>query len=212
VTADQWTLDLVVLAADKDIEYALRGVLTRQHSLGIREISVEFLTHPNRDPGCLLTSHEILSTHVRRAAHALVAFDREGCGKDELTPQQLESEVVGRLTSSGWGDRAAAIVIDPEVEIWVWSDSPEVDAALGWTGREPALRRWLVNQGFLSAGGAKPQSPKEALESALREVGKPASSAVFLELAQSVSLARCNDPSFLRLRQTLCGWFAETDS
>jgi hypothetical protein len=32
------------------------------------------------------------------------------------------------LFTSGWENRAAAVVLDPELEIWVWSDSPEVEA------------------------------------------------------------------------------------
>ena len=33
--------DLVVLAADKDMEYALKGLLSRPQALGIRKIEVD---------------------------------------------------------------------------------------------------------------------------------------------------------------------------
>jgi hypothetical protein len=44
--------DLVCLAADRNIEAALRGLLERHPSLGIRPVSVDFHTHAGRDPGC----------------------------------------------------------------------------------------------------------------------------------------------------------------
>jgi hypothetical protein len=134
-------------------------------------------------------------------------FDREGCGNERLSGVDLEAEVEGRLQVNGWGYRAKAVVIDPELESWVWSDSPEVEKTLGWTGRTPVLRSWLNENGFLEAGVAKPARPKEALEAILRVVRKPRSSAIYQELARSVSLKRCVDAAFARLRATLQGWF-----
>ena len=37
--------DLVVLAADKNMEFAVKGILGRFRSLGIREITVDFRVH-----------------------------------------------------------------------------------------------------------------------------------------------------------------------
>lgn len=136
-------------------------------------------------------------------------FDRDGCGRHGQTRQQLEAEVEKNLRSAAWGDRAACIVIDPELENWVWSDSPHVDSVLGWEGREPALRGWLQAQGYWNAGSPKPDRPKEAVEEALRNVRKPRSSALYQELAESVSLERCSDPAFLRLKTLLAKWFPQ---
>lgn len=43
--------DLVVLVADKNAEFALRGALQRSEALGIRPMTSEFLMHPERDGG-----------------------------------------------------------------------------------------------------------------------------------------------------------------
>ena len=60
---------------------------------------------------------------------------------------------------------------------------------------------------MLDAEDVKPSKPKEAVELALRHVGKPRSSALFKSLAESVGLRRCTDAAFLKLRATLSAWF-----
>lgn len=202
--------DLVILVADKNMEFSISGVLTRFESLDIRPIDYVIFTHPERDPACLHKAGAFLATHRNRCAHALVVFDREGCGRDE-DRTTLERTVEQRLAASGWGDRAAAVVINPELENWVWSDSPEVDRVLGWAGQLQPVRTWLREQGFL-AGTGKPERPKEAMEAALRVARKPRSSALFGELSRRVSLARCADPAFLKLRAVLSGWFPRSGS
>lgn len=207
MTGEEYPKDLIVLAADKEMEFCLRGILERSESLGIDKIEFEIYSHPKRDPGCLRTCHDFLRPFAGRFRHALVMLDREGCGKEQLTGAQLEEEIGGRLTSSGWGNRAAAVVIDPELESWIWSDSPEVDAALGWKDRSIPLRTWLKNKGFFEGNSIKPNRPKEAVEAARREVRKPRSASIYKQIADNVSLKRCEDPAFIKLKKILTGWF-----
>jgi hypothetical protein len=202
------TKDLILLVADENMRFTLNAILGRCPSLSIRSISYDSFTHPQHDSGCLHQSHELLRSRAGQYAHALVLFDREGCGKETIcTREQLESEVEARLGQSGWSDRAAAVVLDPELEIWVWSDSPHVDTVLGWSGRQPDLKSWLAQSGFLEKDQVKPSRPKEAVEAALRLRKKPRSSAIYAELASRVSFDRCIDPSFAKLREVLRGWF-----
>lgn len=203
--------DLVVLAADKNIELGIRGLLSRAPSLGIRPVVVNVFVHPERDPGCLLRSQDFLRPLHREYDHALVVFDREGCGREGQCRTQIESTVEELLAKSGWRSRAAAVVIDPELENWVWNDSPQVDTALGWAGRVPDLRAWLRQQGLLPDGLAKPPRPKEAVVEALRRARKPRSAALYRTLGEIATLEHCTDPAFQKLRTTLQRWF-ETGS
>jgi len=202
------TRDLLVLVADRNMEMAVRGVLGRRKSLGIRQVTVDVRRHPEHDYGCRQGGVEFLSVFIGQYQHALLVFDREGCGQDEDSAEQIESELQGVLAGAGWGNRASVIVPDPELEIWVWSESPHVETELGWSGRRPSLREWLCERGFLEAGQVKPARPKEALEAALREVGKSRSSALFGALAERVSLRKCEDRAFLKLRRILGDWFS----
>lgn len=202
--------DLVMLCADADIEYALRGLVTRPEDLGIRPVSVTYYRHMHHDPGCFLDSHNFLRPSLRSHARALVVFDREGCGRDDLDRSQIESLVEQHLARNGWGDRAAAIVVDPELERWAWADSSEVDRVLGWSRQAPGLRQWLRQEGHLAPNLLKPDRPKEALRAALRLVGKPPSSSLFEQLARTLPLSRCQDLAFTRLLIVLRNWFGET--
>lgn len=200
--------DLVVLVADKNMYHAVSGVLGRPQALGIRRVSWDLFVHPRRDPGCLNEAHEFLHQFVGEYGHVLVMFDQEGCGRNQLPAEGLADEVKQRLELNGWSDRVEVVVFAPELEVWVWSNSPHVAACLGWAGRQPSLREWLATISYWPLDEPKPPRPKEAMEAALREVRKPRSSAIYLELAERVSLQGHAEPAFLRFTQALQRWFS----
>ena len=202
--------DLVVLAADKNMEFAVKGLIARAAALGIREILSDVFVHPHHDPGCLLEGHDFLRLYTKSHRHALVMLDREGSGREDLSRESLEQELEGLLSQSGWENRAAAIAIDPELEVWVWSGSPHVDAVLGWEGRQPNLTAWLILEGFLPPDRRKPDRPKKAVEQALRLASRARSSSRYFELAKKVSLEHCVDPAFDKFKRTLSAWFPES--
>lgn len=198
--------DLILLVADKNIEYTVRGLLTRPKALGVRAITFDVLPHPERDPGCLLRAPEFLQSFEGKYRHALVLLDLEGSGRGTEPRAVLEEDLEARL-SKAWDMRAAAVVMAPELEAWLWSDSPHVEEVLGWHGRKPGLRSWLRDQGFLTGPEPKPGRPKEAVEEALRVARKPRSSALYRQLAERVSFRRCTDPAFGKFLQVLRQWF-----
>lgn len=199
--------DLVLLAADKQMAETLRGMLSRPRSLGIRSVTFTVYQHPGKDPGCRREAHQFLRPFHAEFRHALVLFDYVGCGaSDEMSPSELENEVEENLRRSGWKGRARCVVIDPELEVWVWSDSPEVGQCLGWEGTRQ-VQDWLRATDRWPDDSLKPPAPKEAIEEALEEVGRPRSSSMFRRLAESVSLRRCEDEAFQRFRELLREWF-----
>lgn len=203
---------MVVLVADQDMDFSVRGLLSRHKSLGFRKLvdeDCDIRRHHKHDPGCLQDSHNILRPVSNQYIHALVMFDRAGCGKDDLSKDRLEKMVEEQLAANGWGDRAAAIVFDPELEVWVWSESPHVDDVLGWKGKQPNLTTWLVEQGFKKEGAVKPLQPKEAVEKALRISRKARSAALYKQLAEKVSLKKCTDPAFDKFKTVMQTWFPE---
>ncbi len=210
MTSKQNQKDLVVLVADKNMEFCMKGVLQRTQALGIGPLKFDIFTHHLRDPGCYRDGHIYLSRFEKLYRHGLVMFDREGCGQETFTRIEIEAVIEKRLSETGWKDRAAAVVIDPELENWVWSDSPEVEACLGWKGKLPSLRSWLKEEGFLTGSQVKASPPKEAVEAALKKAFKPRSSSIYKQLAENVSFKRCNDAAFLKLKQLLRQWYPVT--
>ncbi|MBI2194836.1 MAG: hypothetical protein HYU36_22880 [Planctomycetes bacterium] len=201
--------DLLVLVSDRNMEAAVSGVLSRPKAIGIRALVVDVRCHAERDAGCRVSGVDFLRTFVGQYRHSLLMFDLEGCGQEEKRANEIEVELERALASSGWSHGAGVIVLDPELEVWVFGDLPHVEAELGWKGRSPSLKCWLLKQGFLAEGASKPGRPKEALEAALREVRKPRSSVLYQSLAGKVSMDRCSDRAFLKFKAILKDWFGE---
>ncbi len=201
-------LDLVVLVPGADERETLDALLARRHeSLAIRPLRYRILKHPRRDPGCFHEAPDLLRLYQRTARHALVVLDHEGSGQEGRPVDAVTADLRARLADSGWGQRAEAVVIAPELEIWVWSLSPHLAATFGWPGDTAALRRWLGEHGLWPHGKSKPSRPKEALEAVLRQTRRRRSAAIYGQLAQRVGLQRCADPAFERLVTTLRRWF-----
>lgn len=197
--------DLVVLVADQDMEFTLKGLLSRRESLGINKITCDIWPHVNHDAGVYKGAAGFLQPYANVFSKALVIFDRHGCGDEDSTTESISSTVQSKLDAAGWKGRARVIVIDPELESWVWSDSPHVATCLGWQASE--LWQWLIKKGYLKEGMLKPRTPKDAYLEATRVKDIKRSSSLYKKLAEKVSLDRCIDPSFVLLRTTLQQWF-----
>ncbi len=209
--------DLFVVVADLDAENVIKTLLTeRQESL---EIAMDFspfpppggdlLRYSGRDSGCYGDAVNLLRRPQKSHRHAIVFFDRHGCGADMEPREHIEKEIEDSLRKNGWpkGD-AAAIAIDPELEAWVWADSREVAMAMGWRGDINGLRGYLSSCGLWNKGEAKPSDPKTAMDRAVRAKRKRGVTALlFAELARKIGFRSCEDPSFLKLRTTLQRWF-----
>jgi len=184
---------------------SLREILSRHQSLGTRAFGFDVYPHPEHDPGVLRRAHLFLAPFRQQYDRALVLFDRDGCGSLQPAPE-LAAAVQGNLDQSGWAGRSAVTVLDPELEVWLWAESPHVASALGWSNWK-ALRRWLEENGHWRPDALKPGDPKAAVQAALLERRQPMSTAIYRKIARTVSLAKCLDPAFVGLLATLRGWF-----
>lgn len=196
---------LIVLTADVDIEAAVRTLIEkRTRALQVAPIEARFLRHPNKGPGCYHQPMPFLRGFADGGGNALVVLDEAWEGAPSAAPD-MELSVEGALAAD-WGERARCIVIAPEVESWVFSDSPQVATVLGWAERKPDLREWLRAESLWGAT-PKPSDPKIAFERALKEVKRRPTAQYFLQLAEKVSVERCTDRAFARLRDTLRAWY-----
>jgi hypothetical protein len=199
-------IDLVCLVADKSMEAVVEKVLPRHQALGIRPIQFRILRHPRKDSACYHDPLGLLRDFVRSAHRGLVLFDRDWVGVPQQPTEQLEASVDRQLDSlrAGW---AKAIVIDPELEVWLCSRSPRLEEKLGWHGRSPSLTEAMAECGLWPLDAAKPADPKSTIERALYLAGKPRSSSIYGEVAAVLGMKDCVDSSFQRFRSTLQAWF-----
>lgn len=199
-------IDLVCLVADKNMSAVAQSLLERHESLEIRAIAYKVLTHPQHDPGCFGTPSGFLELYAKQARHGLVLFDHQWDGVPSGSAEDLEQDLNRRLAHLG-DDWARSIVISPELEAWLFTRSPRLDDALGWAGRAPALSSELARENLWPATANKPPDPKRALKWALARVGKQTSSSIYRQIARSVGVKKCTDPSFHRFQATLQAWF-----
>lgn len=197
--------DLVLLVADKNMHYAIKGALERPAALGIRPVDFEFRVHSGRDGGVRRTGPQILALEKRRFGHALLVMDYEGSGTEFSDAVGLEKDL-DQCLEKDWGDNAKAIVIEPELDTWMWGSDNAIEEVIGWSS-DSGLRPWLKAQHFEIGANNKPTRPKEALEAILQRMGQPRSSALYQSIASKISLRKCTDTAFQRLRHQLVSWF-----
>jgi hypothetical protein len=122
-----------------------------------------------------------------------------------MTKYELAQSVSSLLAKNGWENRNEVIVIEPELENWVWVKSPHLATAINWDSEE--LENWLEQNNYKSKEEIKPKHPKEAFYAALRKSKKRPSSSIYQEISENVSFKRCIDESFLKLKETFEKWF-----
>jgi hypothetical protein len=164
-----------------------------------------FLPNPLHDSGCRTQSHEFLRPFTLSYTYCMVMFDYEGSGGEGQPKAELAQSVSLLLTKNGWPNRNAVIVIEPELENWVWVKSPNLAKIINWG--EAELPVWLAQEQYKSLEEIKPKRPKEAFEAALRKAKKPRSSSIYQEIAQSVSFKNCTDEAFIQFTQQIEAWF-----
>jgi hypothetical protein len=113
--------------------------------------------------------------------------------------------------AGAWGDNAKAIVIAPELDAWMWGSDNKLAELLQWPHSE-SIREWLACRGFDFHPNGKPVRPKESLEAILPVCRLPRSSAIYQRIATNISLNRCEDPAFHRLRDQLQLWFPRSET
>ncbi len=200
---NRYPLDLFVLTADIDQRNTFTSLLNRYQALGTRPFTFCVDHDPGRDSGCRKNGVGILRQKLTQYTHSLLVFDKDGAGRDNDSAEEIENDLDRDLANNGWSDRSRCVVIDPELEAWVWSDSTAVDEILGKNN----LRSWLVQQGLLYPGETKPRDPKRAMITAY---GKRPKAEIFSQLAAKVSFQNCQDRAFNRLLTTLRAWFPAT--
>ena len=200
--------DLVVLVADSHQEQTVVTLLIeRWKALGIRQlvINADFDIYSLRnDPGVFKEAGSFLAVFAQQYEHALVLIDAEWEG-GPVSTEEIEEKIQDDLNRNGWEGRSAVIVIDPELETWVWSSSDHVPKLFrtDWTTIKDLGHR----KNYWQKGEIKPSRPKELLKEVLHRTKTKDSAALFRQLAEKVSLSGCQDGSFRRFREVLQEWF-----
>jgi hypothetical protein len=206
---------LLFLVADKDMAEAVGGLLERDQIHRIircgpfgfdsrRDIKV---AAGQNDPGLYVRANELLRPLKADYRRAVVIVDEEWGGSPGAAA--IEQQLRAHLADAGWSaDAALALVVSPEADVWLWSDSLHSATSLGWPSWTE-LRPALEKRGWLIPGQTKPNRPKEAAEWSLKHGARkaPRSAALYRQVASNASVNRCEDTALDRLLNTLRAWF-----
>lgn len=202
--------DVVFLVADMGMEQMLRGFLGRPHAhLSLRcgkfsfDPAEDIFVAPTNDPGVYGAAGELLRPFERLHRRAVVMLDAAWDGSPGAA--DIRSHIGGCLQDR-WTD-FAVVVIEPELEAWVWQDNPHIAEVF----RCPKdFRRILAESGHWPLGTLKPGDPKAALDYLRRRYRVRGFSADFGRLASRISVRGCQDEAFGYLCDRLRAWFPES--
>jgi hypothetical protein len=204
------TRELIILVADGTMAAVLRAFFERQFHYALVCAPFDFdptsdiVYDPlNTDGGVHRRCHNLLRPYLNTQRRALVVLDQQFGA--ERPADEVRGDIEQRLSGNGWEGRAAAVVIDPELEVLLWQDNHNVERALRHRG--PSLRQLLAQDGRWPPDAAKPSAPKEVIQALMRANRAGPPMVVYSQIARAVSTAGCVDPDFHRVRDMLRAWF-----
>jgi len=202
--------DLLFYVADGNMREAIRGFMERdalQHRVGCAAIEFDAradikVAKGQNDPGVFTRGHELLRPFMGEYQHVVVIVDEEWEGSPGA--DAIRDQLQAHLRATGWEDTGLALVVRPEADVWLWTDTDHTANALGWAnwGRLSAA---LQEKHWLEADAIKPERPKEAAEWALRKgpetIKRP--SALYRKVTSKVSATRGTDDPVETLLETI---------
>jgi len=205
--------DCVFFVADKTMRETFLGFLSREdrdEQLGCGAFTFDpaedlFFAAGQNDCGLNKRADALLSAFLHSHQKVVVALDCEWDG----SPGQVAiiQNISTQLLGSGWAaDDVIVIAIEPELEQWIWQDSPVLADELRMDAPQ-GLKAALSARGLWPQDAAKPPSPKELFIQLRRENNVKLSSSVFKRIAANVPVAACQDSEFRRLVNQLQLWF-----
>ena len=202
--------DLIILVADGTMRAVFAAFFERpfHHALACAKFDFNPRTDLVHDPlntvgGVHRRCHDILRPYLRTHRRALVVLDQQFGG--ERPTEEVRGQIERLLSANGWAGRAAAAVIEPELEVLLWQDNRNVERALRHHGE--SLRRLLAQDGRWPEDAPKPTAPKEVIQMIIRTNRAGPPMVVYSKIASAVSTAGCVDPAFHRVRDALRAWF-----
>jgi len=97
----------------------------------------------------------LLELQLDRYQHGLLMLDWEGCGSPEKNAG-LEEESLNRQLQEKWDTRAGSIVIDPELDVWIWGSDQALAPVIDWD-LSGSIRDFIASKGFELDHNLKPK-------------------------------------------------------
>jgi len=207
--------DCIFLLADLGMVAAFKGFFSRQgfhYALGTVPFQIDpkldiICDRAGNDPGVYSRAHELLRTYQSSHRYAVIVLDNAWEGSPGV--EKIRADISAKMEQVGWAkNRFVVIVIDPELEAWMWQDNPHIARSFGFS-KSPSLRDWLSEQALWPVNSDKPPDPKLAFEKTLKVSKAKIPSVVFKKICSEISFKHCVDDAFGLLTSTLQKWFRD---
>jgi hypothetical protein len=210
--------DVIFHLADEHMEKGLKAFFSRDDwhfALGCHRFEVDprsendlYRVPGHTDPGIWKHAGENLRPFRDQYRYAVIILDAD------FDPypgaEVLRADISADMIKAGWApERFAVIVIEPELEAWLWAPNQNVATAFGHDSFDQ-LRGRLERENLWTPGQPKPNDLKRARDRAARLGGKKTGGPIFKGVFSEISNRACNhcvEPGFVAMRAALQGWF-----
>jgi len=160
----------------------------------------------NTDGGIHRRAHDLLRPYLPFYQNAVVMLDKNFGGR--LPAAIVRDQILNNLLRNGWSAECVeVVVIDPELEVWLWQrGNAHVARVFRYNGSD-SLEAFLEAEGFWSTAALKPARPKEAARLLLQRYRGGAPMVVYARIIENISVSGCQDPAFNLLAAALRRWF-----
>lgn len=205
--------ECIFLLADTNMRATFEGFFTRpafHQRLGCGTFDFDVqkdikVAAGDNDPGLYTRGHELLRPFQKTHQRAVMVMDAAWAGSPGA--DAIKQHMAREILSTGWKENTfQVIVIDPELENWIWQKNDHVASGLGFANITSLLADSDIQDSW-PQDAAKPDQPKEVLEKLLKKRKLPRSSAIYKRITSKVSVQHCQDGSFQELLATLRSWF-----
>ena len=209
---------LIIRVADADMERFLNAILNKPEALGIRPIQfdIERNTDARGDSGMRANGAELTRMDKDDYQKVVLMWDYQGCGHEhKKSAQTVAKETQDQLDRISWQANSAVIIVEPELERWLWYCEQAIAEHLHKTVAE--LQQWgetYANQRNMSLADLIEQDPKGLFEyivcTHLRRTRTPRN---YEQIGKRASIKSLQESeSFRQFAETLQNWFPPSTS
>lgn len=210
--------DLIIHLADQHMEAGFRAFFARDnwfHVIGCRKFDIDADSDQDiyrragyTDGGIWKHAHTNLIPFKDRYQHAIIVLDADF--DPHPGAPSLRADIAGNMINAGWSaDSFCVVVIDPELEAWLWAPNLNVAKAFGHGDFEEMKAR-LAGEGLWDEGEPKPNDLKRARDRAARLGGMRTGGPIFRGVFGGISKRACDlcvEEGFISMRTALQAWF-----
>ncbi len=211
---------LIVLTADSTMKVFFDTLIDKMIGAEIINLDEFKVINLSGDSETRSKGADFLRKYNKRYPNAMIIFDPEGSGLEDIDIETERENIANRLSSNGFTN-VEVIILRPELEILLWlydSNKQDYNKVLkDLLDQKDNLYHKLKNENKIQRNSFKSIRPKETFKELLKQKRIPVSATNYKEMIQNMyintsqnvnPLQDCNDLSFKCFYDTLIKWYS----